>query len=237
MTELKLKPEGIHIEYKKAEKKLPKDFWSTYSSFSNTEGGIVVLGISEDEKGNYLITGVENPEKIKKELFNLLRDDLKVSVNLISDDSVILKNYDGKIVIEIRIPEAPMNKKPVYLNRDIRSTYKRVNDGDHKATMDELKYMLRNAENDLDSDILENYDMTDLNKNSIENYRRLLIGNNEESQYINMSVEDMLVDIGAMKRNRKNVKELEYRLTVGDCYFWEIQFYNRTFPSLSFRLF
>jgi ATP-dependent DNA helicase RecG len=48
---------------------LPKDFWSTYSAFSNSHGGIVLLGLKENN-GKFTIVGIEKPEKIIKELFD-----------------------------------------------------------------------------------------------------------------------------------------------------------------------
>ena len=46
--------ESIHIEGKKAEKALPKSLWETYSSFCNTLGGIIILGVDEDKSGNLM---------------------------------------------------------------------------------------------------------------------------------------------------------------------------------------
>lgn len=220
MVQFTLKPEGAQIEYKKSMKQLPKDFWETYSAFANTEGGMVVLGISEIEPGVFSITGVQNVEKVKKELFNSLQDDRKVSYNLISERQVKVRYFDEKAVIEILVPAAPASKKPIHINRDLRQTYKRKNDGDYRATTEEIKYMLRNSERDLDSDTLLRYDINDLNKASIENYRRLLIGNDEDSQYIDMGIQELLIDVGAMKRNRDNLEKIDYQLTVGGLLFF-----------------
>lgn len=76
-----LKPEGKYIEYKAAKNSLPKDFWESYSAFANTEGGKVLLGITDDLE----IKGVNNPQKIQSELFTNLNNTQKVNRNLISD--------------------------------------------------------------------------------------------------------------------------------------------------------
>ena len=39
--------ESDEIEYKSGQGGLPVDLWKTYSSFVNTSGGIIVLGIVE----------------------------------------------------------------------------------------------------------------------------------------------------------------------------------------------
>lgn len=38
------------LEVKKATKGLPNSIWETYSSFANSEGGLILLGIEEDKK-------------------------------------------------------------------------------------------------------------------------------------------------------------------------------------------
>lgn len=42
--------ERINMEYKGASNDLPKSLWETYSSFANTIGGTIVLGIREHRK-------------------------------------------------------------------------------------------------------------------------------------------------------------------------------------------
>ena len=40
--------ENREIEFKEAKKQLPNSLWSTYSAFANSKGGIIVLGINDD---------------------------------------------------------------------------------------------------------------------------------------------------------------------------------------------
>ena len=54
--------ERISFECKKCESQIPKSVWETYSSFANTVGGIIVLGITEhmeehDPSKRFEITG------------------------------------------------------------------------------------------------------------------------------------------------------------------------------------
>ena len=62
--------ESYLVELKTASD-LPKSFWETYSSFSNTSGGIVIFGITEGKPQNNIV-GVENVEKITTALWDQL---------------------------------------------------------------------------------------------------------------------------------------------------------------------
>lgn len=62
--------ERINVEYKEASSDLPKSLWETYSSFANTIGGTIVLGIKEhrnkpvDER--FEVKGVGDADRLLK---------------------------------------------------------------------------------------------------------------------------------------------------------------------------
>lgn len=68
------------IELKKATNSVPKSFWETYSSFSNTKGGCIILGVEEGTEEN-IVSGVNSPEKVVTDLWNQLSNQNKVSYN------------------------------------------------------------------------------------------------------------------------------------------------------------
>lgn len=81
--------ERLTLECKKAEGQLPKSVWETYSSFANTVGGTILLGISENlsetnPEKRFEVTGVADPKKMKKDLFDTLNSN-KVNRNILTD--------------------------------------------------------------------------------------------------------------------------------------------------------
>ena len=69
--------ERLTLECKKATNTLPNSTWETYSSFANTYGGTILLGIAEDLKQSnfkerYQIIGVDAPEKIITDFWNTI---------------------------------------------------------------------------------------------------------------------------------------------------------------------
>lgn len=208
--------EGINIEFKQAQK-LPNSFWETYSAFANTHGGTIYLGVTEGKYNKWI--GVDFPEKIIKDLFNLLSNKQKVSCNLISDDDIeyIHINNSNRKVIAIRVKEARPNQKPVYLKDNMKESYKRLGEADIKLTEEELKYLIAYSNDDIDSELLENYDESDLNLDTINVYKKLLIEKTRNDRYENMSVKDFLIEIGVFKKDRKTN---EYKLTSGGLIFF-----------------
>ena len=66
-------------EVKKARDGLPLSLWETYSAFANCYGGVIILGVKEQEDGSWYTTGLKNPSKIQKEFWDMVNNSKKVS--------------------------------------------------------------------------------------------------------------------------------------------------------------
>ncbi len=139
-----LTPEGLHFEAKSARGGMPRSFWETYSSFANTDGGIIALGVSEESR-RLKVTGVPDARGTVQNLWNTLNDKEKVSSNLLRDASVSTVEVDGKQVILIEVPRAERRDRPVFIDGNNRNTFRRQGDGDYKCTVDEISSMVSDA--------------------------------------------------------------------------------------------
>ena len=84
--------ESTTLECKKAAGGLPNNIWETYSSFANTNGRIILLGVEEIDK-ELFITGVPAPQDLIKIIWDILNNPQKVSVNILSDWHIYVANY------------------------------------------------------------------------------------------------------------------------------------------------
>ena len=162
--------ESIVVEYKTAEGNLPSDFWETYSAFCNTEGGVIILGVKETKPKN-IIKGVNNPDQIQRDLWNLLSNRNKVSYNALSNDDVKVITIDGKQIVLIDVPEIDFLHKPVYLGNNYKDAYIRTWDGDRKITEEQLRSFLRNARPIMDTEIAADVTLEDLDSSSIAAFK------------------------------------------------------------------
>jgi len=197
--------ENKNTEYKKASTSLPKSFWETYSSFANTDGGIVYLGIDEPKKGIFKCTGVNSPDKIENELVTLLRNRNKISWNLISENDISILILENKKIIRINIPEAPASRKPIYLNDNIKNSYIRMGDADQKINNDELRQFISDANiQATDSSPLQGFDLDDLVLSDIEEYRNQYNKFTDDIYNTKEKTKSFLLRIGAMAKDRNS---------------------------------
>ena len=169
--------EHIHLECKKAESTLPSSVWETYSSFANTDGGVILLGVEEhlretDFDQRFSFISINNPDQRIKDFWNTVNSD-KVSSNILVDADVGSCEVKGATIIWIRVPQANYRQRPVYINGNpMKGSFKRNYEGDYHCTEDEVKAMLRDA-NDSGNDggSLSGYTMDDIDLNALRSYR------------------------------------------------------------------
>ncbi len=177
IKELLLYGERLTLECKAAKNALPNAVWPTYSSFCNTVGGVMLLGIDEDleepdRSKRFTIKGVRNPAKIIKEFWDTIYSD-KVNVNVLKDDDVYEDEVDGAKVVVIIIPQSGYLNKPVYINGNpFKGTFKRNFEGDYHCPESEIRAMIRDANEDgNDGVVLEHYTIDDIDMASVHGYR------------------------------------------------------------------
>jgi predicted HTH transcriptional regulator len=148
LADLEFLRESVDLECKLAVGRdgngaLPQDFWPTYSAFANTEGGVIVLGVRE-RQDQFFLEGINDPSRVRRELFDCLSNRQKVSINLLLDTSVQARLIEGRFILLVEVPRATRKQRPVYLttNPFVGHTFRRLNDGDRVVTDDDVKRML-----------------------------------------------------------------------------------------------
>lgn len=126
---ISLKTETNNIEFKKAKDGVPENLYDTFSSFSNTSGGIIIFGV--DEKNNYDICGITNPDIFQKKI---TEQSLMMEPKI--RPIITMCEYNGKIIASAEIPELDVFNKPCYYSGKgkMKGSYIRVGDSDLPMT-------------------------------------------------------------------------------------------------------
>ena len=206
--------ERVTLECKKATKGIPNSLWDTYSAFANTSGGIILLGVIEhiEEKDitkRFDIVGVEDVDKIRKDLWNIANSREKVSINLLHDEDVETITIDDKNIIAINVPRADYTIRPIYINNNLlKGTFKRNHEGDYHCTEQEIKMMLRDAnETGNDGLLLEYYTMDDIDIPTLERFRQMFQNLHPEHQWNSAEHKEFLINFGCYTKDRRTGKE------------------------------
>jgi ATP-dependent DNA helicase RecG len=184
---------------------VPLDFWETYSAMGNADGGWVLFGVQE-KRGKFQVKGIEEIDRVWKELVDLANNPKKVSINLLTKDSVQEWNIEGKSILAIRIPRALRKQRPVFLNGNPLggNAFVRLHEADQKIGDDEVKRMLADqAHEALDDRILPHFELDDLHAESLAIYRKTHAILNPGHPWTTFEDRKFLQSIGAWRKNRE----------------------------------
>lgn len=205
------KQEAVDLEFKTAKDGFPRNFWETYSSFANTDGGVIILGVKE-KNGEFIVEGLpeEKIDEYKKYFWNNVNNKQNISINLLRDDDVKSGIYQDKHLLLFYIPRADRTQRPVYRTLNpIGNTFKRNHEGDYKCTEIEVKRMIADSDLSLarDSRILDNYTMDDIDLDSLRQYRQLFSVSKPNHAWLTLDDMGLLRKLEAYRKNRTTGKE------------------------------
>ena len=190
----------FYFDAKPVVKTLPKSVWETYSAFANTFGGTIVLGVSKKRvTGEYVVTGLDNPEKLVRDFWNIVKNEDRVSSDILKNEDVKIEVLDGKSIIEINVPRADRHFCPIYIDNSVYSgTFRRGNEGDRHCTTFEVTEMIRDSKDDIiDLEVVESMRLDVFNKSTVDIYRAHLKAQTSNHPWVDLPYEKFLSVIGA----------------------------------------
>src|SRR3989338_5274535 len=167
------------FEVKEAKSEIPKNAWESVSAFANTAGGWLVFGVKKEGK-KYFIQGVKTPDKVEQDFTTVLRN--KSKFNKIIDIKCKKYNFEEKVVLGFYIAKKHSREKPIYFN-DPKNTFIRTGSGNQRATQEEIDAFYRNSSFEEKDQELTSFELKDLDKSTIEQYRNFFTQINPTHRY------------------------------------------------------
>jgi len=198
--------ENYELECKLADGGLPESLWETYSSFANTAGGTILLGIKE-HRDSFTIHGLDEKklDKFQKNFWSTINNKIKISKNILLNHHVQVISIQGKKLLRIDIPAADRHDKPVYVGTNpMEGTYRRNFEGDFLCREEEVRSMFADQQDiSYDGKIVENLGLDAFNGDTLKGYRIRFERLNEVHPWNKLPNDEFLLKLTAVKKNQK----------------------------------
>lgn len=126
--------EGLHTEFKEWPVH-PDDLAASLVAFANTDGGQLILGVSESRE----IKGVQDPDRVARDVDNVAANNCEPPITVIQET---LRPEGGGTVVVINVPKGDM--RPYRTNRGV--FYIRTSSGRRQASREELLRLFQATE-------------------------------------------------------------------------------------------
>ncbi len=203
--------ESDDLEFKSAAGGFPGSFWDTYSAFANSNGGIIVLGVSEKREKFYL-DGLTDEQilKYRKDFWNNANNKATISCNLLTEKDIEESDYKGYKIMLFHVPKADNWQRPVYRTpQPFNGTFKRNFEGDYRCNESEVRRMFADADDahPADSRILKSYTLDDIDMEALNGYRRLFKTSSPDHPWLALCDIELLRMLGGYRKDRQTGEE------------------------------
>ncbi len=181
--------ETKRMEFKES-LKLKTEIGRSISSFSNAEGGTIIVGVTDSGK----VTGVQLGQNTLERLANQIKQhtDPQIYPRMHSEE------IEGKTIVVIEVDESP--EKPVFYRNN---AYKRVGKSSHKLSSSEIRKLAKNSGEKVhwDEQICEEASLEDIDWTFVEETFIPLYEETTERKTVG-NPEDILKSLGCIKDSK-----------------------------------
>ncbi|WP_433827183.1 ATP-binding protein [Actinoplanes sp. CA-015351] len=126
------------VEVKNSSGGLPKSLRETLSAFSNTRGGVVILGL--DEGRGFPAVGLPNPAKLAADFASMCSSEMEPAIRPL----IQIHKFEDERLVVAEIPELDPAQKPCFYKGAgiTKGSFVRVSDGDRRLSTYEVQIML-----------------------------------------------------------------------------------------------
>ncbi len=187
---------------------IDKSIMETVCALSNEPGlggGYILLGVERDEATlfpEYTVTGIGDPDKLQLDLVTQCAGMFNQPVR---PDVEVEKLESGKLVMKILISELPLAQKPLYFKNNglPAGAFRRIGSSDQRCTDDDL-YIFYDREDTLDSSVIKDTSLEDINEDAVNLYRKLRANVNSLAEELSYDDKELLQSLGCIKQENGN---------------------------------
>jgi len=195
-----LQGEGLKIEFKEASDSVPKSFYETVASFSNTDGGSILLGVNDN--GEVLGIQAGAAVKLQKDIITALNSRDCINPPLYIQPYTV--NHPSGEIMVIQIPASSQ------VHDHTGRIYSREFESDLDVTENHQKVSdlyLRKRIFFTESQIIPHLTMDDLDVNLFDKARQLIRNYRSDHPWLLVSNEQMLKDSVLWRKDFMNGQE------------------------------
>ena len=163
--------DSSRVEVKQARGGMPSRLWETVGAFSNSGGGILLLGV--DEARDFAPVGVLDARVLETSVGSLVSDHMDPPIRALIETHVL----SGRSVVVVEIPALPRLLQPCFYRGEgpYRGSYVRVADGDRRLSEYEVGLLLAGrGQPREDERPVEQAEASDLSDDLVDAYSRRL---------------------------------------------------------------
>jgi ATP-dependent DNA helicase RecG len=152
-------------EVKNSSGGLPKSLRETLSAFSNTRGGVIILGL--DESQGFAPSRLPDPAKLAADLASMCASEMEPALRPL----IRVHHFEGEPIVVAEIPELDPAQRPCYYKGAgmTKGSFVRVSDGDQRLSAYEVQLLLSSRGQPRDDEqAVSGTGLADLDRSSVD---------------------------------------------------------------------